>query len=272
MSKQNETQVNNYDWKSNALDWLDEHQSAVSLTFDDGMDCHLKTAIPILEHYGLRGTFYPIAKGESSENSEDLHSLQKFQPASENGHEIGNHSIHHWCSCAARLTNDSTGLEYLTLEELANELDQSILRYKATFPHITLSSFCYPCYNTFVGRSFERRSYVPLVADRFFAARAGGEMSNLTNSPYHADLHCLTSWKCENRTALDLIELVKSTQKTKGGWNIFTFHGIGEGHLSIETDEFTTFCRFLEKEQESVWTAPLIQVAYKLDQWRRKID
>ena len=80
------------------------------------------------------------------------------------------------------------------------------------------------------------------------------------------------TWKCENRTALDLIELVKSTQKTKGGWNIFTFHGIGEGHLSIETDEFTTFCRFLEKEQESVWTAPLIQVAYKLDQWRRNID
>ena len=54
--------------------------------------------------------------------------------------------------------------------------------------------------------------------------------------------------------------------------NIFTFHGIGEGHLSIETNEFATFCRFLEKEQESVWTAPLIQVAYKRDKLRRKID
>ncbi len=61
------------------------------------------------------------------------------------------------------------------------------------------------------------------------------------------------------------------TKETKGGWNIFTFHGIGEGRLSIETSEFEDLCRFLQKEQGAILTAPLIQVAQKLQQWRQKI-
>ena len=90
--------------------WNDDKQSAISLTFDDGMKSHLDLAIPILENFGLAGTFYPIAKG----NWET--SLERFRPAFENGHEIGNHSIHHWCSCATSLDLDNIGLEYRTLD------------------------------------------------------------------------------------------------------------------------------------------------------------
>ena len=271
MNPQIKTPSSSPDTISNSIDdWLDGYHSAVSLTFDDGMNCHLDIAIPILEAYGLRGTFYPIAEDDSVGESEILPSLEKFQPVASNKHEVGNHSIHHWCSCSANFNSNQIGLEYLTLDQVANELDQSIIRHKVAFPQTTLSSFCYPCYNTFVGRGLERRSYVPLVAERFFAARGGGEMSNLINSPYHADLHCLTSWKCENQTASNLIDLLALTKETKGGWNIFTFHGVGEGRLPIETIEFEALCRFLQKEQTAILTAPLIQVAQKLQQWRQK--
>ena len=39
----------------------------ISLTFDDGLDCHLDKAVPILERYGLRGTFYVPVGGEEFE-------------------------------------------------------------------------------------------------------------------------------------------------------------------------------------------------------------
>ena len=260
------------------LGWLNGYRSAVSLTFDDGMDCHLDPVIPILEDHNLRGTFYPIAKGNWSESETSLPGLEQFRPAVENGHEIGNHSIHHWCSCAARLDLESSdasnhtpaGLEYRTLADLETELDQACQRFEAIFPEITLWSFCYPCYNTFVGRGTNRYSYVPLVAGRFFAARGGGEMSNLTNSPYHADLHCLMSWKCENRKADDLIELVQRTNRDGGGWNIFTLHGVGGGHLPIEQAEFEALCHYLQREKDTVWIAPLVEVALQLHQWRQQ--
>ena len=237
--------------------WNNDKQSAISLTFDDGMKSHLDLAIPILENFGLAGTFYPIANGDW------MASLDRFRPVFENGHEIGNHSIHHWCSCASSIDLDNIGLEYRTFDELEFELQAADRRFRTVFPEINQWSFCYPCYNTFVGRGRERRSYVPVVASHFFAARAGCEMSVAINSPYHADLHCLNSWKCEHRSADDLIGLVERTNDL-GGWSIFTFHGIGEGHLPVERYDFEKLCEYLDEARDHLWVAPLIDVAKDL--------
>ena len=146
--------------------WRDNTKAAISLSFDDGMNAHLKTAIPLLEKYNFRGTFYITASGEDDGQK----ALARFRPAFESGHEIGNHSIHHWCSCAGQIDPNQRGLEYRTLDEVESELRAADTRFRATFPEVERWSFCYPCYNTFVGRGRNRRSYVPLVADLFFAA------------------------------------------------------------------------------------------------------
>ena len=243
--------------------WDGDKKAAISLTFDDGMGSHLDTAIPMLEKYGLRGTFYITASGEDDGQK----ALARFRPAFESGHEIGNHSIHHWCSCAGVMAPESRGLEYRRLDEVERELVEADKRFRTVFPDVERWSFCYPCYNTFVGRGLNRQSYVPIVARRFFAARAGGEMSNSINSPYHADLHCLNSWKCERRSAAELIGLVERTT-TQGGWSILTFHGIGEGHLPVAISDFQELLAHLDAGRERIWTAPLIKVAGYLHNMR----
>ena len=243
--------------------WDGDKKAAISLTFDDGMGSHLDTAIPMLEKYGLRGTFYITAGGEDDGQK----ALARFRPAFESGHEIGNHSIHHWCSCAGVMAPESRGLEYRRLDEVERELVEADKRFRTVFPDVERWSFCYPCYNTFVGRGLNRQSYVPIVARRFFAARAGGEMSNSINSPYHADLHCLNSWKCERRSAAELIGLVERTT-TQGGWSILTFHGIGEGHLPVAISDFQELLAHLDAGRERIWTAPLIKVAGYLHNMR----
>ena len=47
-------------------------------------------------------------------------------------------------------------------------------------------SFCYPCYQTFVGTATDatHRSYIPLVAEKFVAARGAGP-ANTTFGPPH---------------------------------------------------------------------------------------
>lgn len=243
--------------------WDGDKRAAISLTFDDGMGSHLDTAIPLLEKHSLRGTFYITARGEDGGQN----ALTRFRSAFASGHEIGNHSINHWCSCAGVMDPAQGGLEYRTLEEVEAELVEADKRFKVVFPEVEEWSFCYPCYNTFVGRGLHRQSYVPIVARLFFAARGGGEMSNAINSPYHADLHCLNSWKCERRSAAELIGLVERTT-TQGGWSIFTFHGIGEGHLPVANSDFQELLAHLDAARGRIWTAPLIKVAEYLHQKR----
>jgi peptidoglycan/xylan/chitin deacetylase (PgdA/CDA1 family) len=245
--------------------WNSDKRAAISLTFDDGMRSHLDIAIPLLEKYDLQGTFYIIAGGED----EGRKAFARFRPAFESGHEIGNHSVHHWCCSAGFMDADRRGLEYRTLDEIETELREADRRFKSAFPEAERWSFCYPCYNTFVGRGLNRQSYVPIVAKLFFAARAGGERSTLANSPYHADLHCLNSWKCERRTGAELIGLVEQTAN-QGGWSIFTFHGIGEGHLPVSHSDLEELLAYLDVARDQIWTAPLVKVAEHLHQKRNE--
>ena len=40
--------------------WHDDAPAALSLTFDDGLQCHADVAAPMLREFGLRGTFYVV--------------------------------------------------------------------------------------------------------------------------------------------------------------------------------------------------------------------
>ena len=78
-------------------------RGAVSFTFDDGMRSHLDFAIPALELFGFRGTFFviggrvrdgdaaaPFWKGEPYDTD-----WSEWRAAQANGHEIGNHTWSH---------------------------------------------------------------------------------------------------------------------------------------------------------------------------------
>ncbi|MDE0222420.1 MAG: polysaccharide deacetylase family protein [Spirochaetaceae bacterium] len=232
--------------------WFAGRDSAVSLTFDDGMDSHLHAVVPALDARAMAGTFYV--------KTDDAERLKCFREPQRRGHEIGNHTVHHWCSRAHRAEADARGIEDLTLADMAAELDESDRRLRAAFPDVQSFSFCYPCYDTFVGQGATRRSYVPLVAARFCAARGGSENSTPYNSPVHTDLWCLRSVRCEYMSAGQLIAAVERGREL-GMWTILTFHGVDEGHLPVTGDDFGALLDHLAGRKDELWVAPLIQVA-----------
>ena len=232
--------------------WFGSRDSAVSLTFDDGMNSHLEAAIPALDARGIAGTFYV--------KTDDADRLRRFREPQRRGHEIGNHTVHHWCSRAHRSEADAKGLEDLTLEDMATELEESDRRLRAAFPDVQSFSFCYPCYDTFVGQGATRRSYVPLVAGRFSAARGGSENSTPYNSPVHTDLWCLRSVRCEFMSAEQMIAAVERGRELEM-WTILTLHGVDEGHLPVTNEDFGALLDHLARRSDELWVAPLIQVA-----------
>jgi peptidoglycan-N-acetylglucosamine deacetylase len=242
-----------------ASPWPDGCQGAVSLTFDDGMTSQLQIAIPMLNEHGLAGTFYLNPRGDQW-----YERLQPWREAARAGHEIGNHTMAHPCSRAFRDSDEPAGLEALTLAELEADIVETERRLREAIPEQKERSFCYPCYQDHVGEGSTRQSYVPLVARHFIAGRTKGEVPN---HPASCTLHHLASYPAERSWGATLVGLAERAA-TQGRWTIFTFHGVNQGHLTVSEVDLKELCVHLQRHRDRLWTAPVIQVARRIMDWR----
>ena len=248
---------------------------AVSLTFDDGMDSQREVALPLLEELGLRATFYVNPTGREDDPNIDVSwrdGLERWREASSSGHEIGNHSLLHPCSLNIDAEAEGFGIPNLRewdLERISADIREAQRRITESFPDQTATSFAYPCYESSVGTGPARVSYVPLVAERFVAARANGELSGaLANDPTVCDLHLLSSYPVEHQRGELMIGLAEGAS-ARGRWAVFTFHGIDEGSLSVSASALDEFLRHLARRGDAFWVAPVADVASVVVRGRR---
>ena len=76
-----------------ASPWPNASQAAVSLTYDDSPPTHLAVAVPALDRYKLKGTFYVNPGQKPFQDSK-----AGWAAASKNGLEISSHTMTHPCS------------------------------------------------------------------------------------------------------------------------------------------------------------------------------
>ncbi len=246
--------------------WPDGCQGAVSLTFDDGMQSQLDTAVPVLGENDLTGTFYlnpRAADGSADPESAWRERLQPWLKVARSGHEIGNHTVTHPCSWAFRETRDG-GLESMSMEDMALEISEAKRRIELVFPQQKESSFCYPCYHTHIGEGATRQSYVPVVTRYHPAARAKGDYPNF---PQTADLYQLFSCPVERFSCQEMIGFIENAMAA-GQWAILTFHGIHEGHLAVSDGDFSKLCVHLNRNRERIHVDTVVSVARRIREWR----
>ena len=76
--------------------WPNGVKAAVSLAYDDALDSQLDQAIPALDRYQLKGSFYLQLSNQAVDKR-----MADWRSAARNGHELGNHSLFHQCSLKA---------------------------------------------------------------------------------------------------------------------------------------------------------------------------
>ena len=237
--------------------WPDGRVGAVSLTFDDGLSSQLELAAPILLEHGLRATFYVCPRGDDWQER-----LAPWRGIAAAGHEVGNHTVDHICShnfgWAGR-----RGLEECTLDDLTWQVSEGKRRLQELIPEQAEMTFCYPCYQAFIGVGESRRSYVPVVARHHPAGRGRGEAAN---HPRGADLHYLWSWPAEGMRGPQIVGLIEQAAR-QGRWAILTFHGIQQGGLAITAEALRETAEHLREHADRLWTAPVLEVAERLQQW-----
>ena len=240
--------------------WPTPTTAAVSLTFDDGAPSQLERALPCLDAVGLRATFY-LNPGRAPHWGAQA---PRWRAAALAGHELGNHTTRHPCSCNYHFDAEFC-LEKLTLDDVTATIDEAEARLDELVPEQRgRRSFCYPCYQSYVGAGATRVSYVPEVARRFRAARASGERHN---DPGSTDLHHLMSYPAEGASAQELITYAENATQD-GGWAVFAFHGVGGDHLAVRADAFAALIQHPDEQRQRLWTAPVIDVAERVHAWR----
>ena len=222
--------------------WPEGRKMALTLTFDDARLSQIDTGIPLLDKYGVKATFYI-----SPENM--IKRSDKWKKASQNGHEIGNHSLLHPCSGNFTWSR-SRALEDYTLERMMNELD-SASRFVTEKLGLHPVSFAYPCGQTFIGRGINVQSYVPLIAFLFESGR--GWLNEAPNDPAFCDLSQLNGTELDGKSIDQVLKLIESA-KTNGYWLILAGHEMDEeGFQTSQLKTIESICKYATDPANGIW-------------------
>lgn len=211
--------------------WPGGAKAAVSLTYDDGIGSQLDNAVPVLTRLNLKATFFLSGPN-----------IELFGPLGKNGHEIASHTLKHPCNAE---------LAAMDLTQMAAELDSGLAAVQAAGA-VAKPSFAYPCGQMQVKAG---ESYVPLVKERFSAAR--GVVPSVA-IPEQVDLFNVPAlFPPDGSDGSDVLALIERAEAS-GGWAVIGVHGIDDDgaplHMRLTTHD--KILKYLAERRAEIWTAP----------------
>ena len=232
------------------LSW-NGRRAAVSLTYDDGIPNHLDVAIPALEHFGFRGTFYLVT---SSDVPLMESNAPRWRAAFERGHEIGNHTAHHpgWNIPDSRPPYQ---LERFTAFDIARELKEAAAWLDEHIGSDPGRTFAYPFAQDFIGPSKDRGPYRRAVEACCAGARLGAASAPNRHDTPAFDLRGFSFG--QNTPLATLIGYCEQALAC-GGWAILDFHGIGGPWIETPAATHRALLEYLY--DRSFWVAPVRDV------------
>jgi peptidoglycan-N-acetylglucosamine deacetylase len=228
--------------------WPIGKHAAVSLTYDDGMECHFGVARHLHER-GLHATFYLPAASPGVTGR-----IADWRTVAEMGHELGNHTCFHPCRKREHMTWLDPGYD---LRSYSIRRFRDELRLANSLLHLIdgrdRRSFGNTCHNETVGPDGAEESIRPHLSDLVCGAR--GPRNDAVILPGAATRYGLGCWP---GGAIDHLLAIADRALAVGGWTIVCFHGVGEGS-PISSDEHDRFLDALVARPE-IWTAPVADV------------
>jgi peptidoglycan/xylan/chitin deacetylase (PgdA/CDA1 family) len=254
----------------------------ISLTFDDALDSQLDHAVPLLNAYGFKATFFVHISSECL-----VRRLDEWKKIATAGHELGNHSLLHPAEGKKSWITEGNALENYSLDRMRLELKtaNSVLQM---IDGKTERTFAYPCGNSRLGRcgwvkrllvaaGLEKtrivgwvekydldlgsnyQDFSGITKDLFYASRLGG-LPQHGKWPAKYDRYRIPSVAGDGCSIDELVRYIDKAIE-KGGWTVFSFHGIGGGHgLYCNLDAFEQFIKQLASNEQVV-VKPLLEAA-----------
>ncbi len=227
--------------QNNESAWPNNKKAAICLTFDDGLDCHLDIAVPLLDSFNVKGTFYCTGNSQSLQNR-----TEEWRLITKNGHELGNHSLFHPCDGEKYdWVSPDYDLQSYTKERIKTELFTANSLLKA-IDGKGQRTYGYTCSDYQVNGN---EPFIDIVKELFTAARSDGPLPKTMNE---IDVYFMPSWAVIDNSGTELIEYAKQA-KENGTIAIFMFHSVGGGYLNVSKEALTELLSFLSENKEDYW-------------------
>jgi oligosaccharide reducing-end xylanase len=208
--------------------WHSWKQGVVTYSFDDGCGGQLKSAVPLLNKYGLHATFNVVTNWVSNWDG--------WRQAAQNGHEIASHTVSHanlnaageWeLSQSKKVIEQNVGQECVTIvyPNCVTGNKQQLQKY-----YISGRT----CSGQFVGNNvwdmFEISSFIMGNSGRYNSAQALNQLADNAAS--------------------------------QGKWAIYLFHGVDNdgGYSPISSYVLDQHFSYV-KQQDKVWVATMKEVS-----------
>jgi peptidoglycan/xylan/chitin deacetylase (PgdA/CDA1 family) len=243
-----------------AFPWPEGKKMALSLSFDDARKSNPTLAVPLLNEYGVKATFFLVpANARKDRNG--------WKRAVASGHEMANHSLNHPCSGNFLWSRDKA-LEDYTMDKMRKELEQTNAEIKELLG-VTPTVYAYPCGQTYIGSGLHAQSFIPLISEMFLAGR--GWMDEAPVDPFYRDMANLTGIEMDNKDFDQILPLIESASDN-GQWVVLA------GHESNHSGSQTTYLKMLEKLCEyatdpsnDIWIAPIGTIAQYVKEKRESL-
>jgi peptidoglycan-N-acetylglucosamine deacetylase len=243
----------------NAAPWNGK-TAAVVLTYDDALNEHLDSVVPLLDKYKLKATFYV-----SGSNGVLSARISEWRKAAAKGYELGNHTLYHPC------TGRKPGREFVppeydlstyTLRRINDEIAMTNAFLEAIDGR-KVRTFAYPCGDRFIGEA----AYLKPGAHRFAGARG---VSFSLETVQKTDLNNISCFMVNGQTGEELIALVQEALSTNT-MLVFLFHGVGGTHnLNVSSQAHRQLLEFLSKNRSRTWVPTMVDAALFIQKRKSK--
>jgi oligosaccharide reducing-end xylanase len=206
--------------------WYKFKKAAITYTFDDNTANQLPVALPLFDQYGFKVTFYPVINwGPNWIN---------LQTASNNGHEVGSHTVNHYDLDTMKVVNQL--IQYQTSQ---NTINTNITNAKCV-------TIAYPSCK--FGDLTSIQTYY--IAGR--VCGTGIEPSTPTN--FYKINSLVTGANGAIKLSADFNGKVEEA-KSSNGWVVFLTHAIdGDGgYSSTSSTELATHLAFVNSNSSDYW-------------------
>ncbi|MBD2720732.1 polysaccharide deacetylase family protein [Hymenobacter armeniacus] len=224
-------------------------KAIICLTYDDGLDTQLTTALPQLDSAGLKATFFLNAIAGSSPTEvigEPPAAVVGWRAAAAHGHELANHTLFHPCPEKLGWTK-TVAIETYTVPRILEEIRTQNALLALLDPARRARAFAYPCNNTLIGSV----DYLPSVQRSGLVkfGRGGGDRTSIVTNFATLNPMQVPSWLVEPGTTLP--ELIAFAEKTKQahGMGVYQFHGVGGQIFKVSSNVHREFLAYLKAHE-----------------------
>ncbi len=234
-----------------AFQWPGGAKAAVSLAYDDALDSQLDNAIPALNRYGLKGSFYLQLSSPAVGKR-----LAQWRAAAADGHELGNHSLFHQCSrsgAGREWVEEHRNLDTTTAQQMKDQIVLGNVML-AAIDGRSERTYTAPCFDQLAAGE----NYLPWIDSEFIAIKAGAAVA-VPASMLALDPYRVGAMAPVGLSGKELIAIVKEAA-AKGTMANLTFHGIGGDHLSTSKKAHEELLAYLAANRHLYWTDTFLNI------------